>query len=694
MNKFGHVRVTAAVPKVVVANVNENVEEHIRILEQNTDSDIIVFPELSLTGYTCGDLFGQKVLIDQAAIGLKKLARYARDTVVIVGLPIFHPQTGSLYNCAAVLQNFRIEGIVPKTYLPNYREFYEKRWFAEGISGSTIMLGQSNSCYPEEIPFGTDLLFQHYAGWKFGVEICEDIWAPIPPSSFQALGGASILFNLSASNETVGKSQFRRDFIKAQTGKLIAGYVYCSSGPTESTSDLVFGGHCLIAENGHLLAESKRFIRNSHVISADIDVESLRHERAAQPGTFGESVKKFKPIFRTQHVYSAERDDTKGLLRPISATPFVPSDPATLTERCAEIFGIQCCGLAKRIESLSKFKCYIGVSGGLDSTLALLVAVKTYDMLCIDRKNIHGITMPGFGTTDRTKDNAVNLMAALGTSQETIDIRKTAVEAFESLNHIPFGRSEFLDFGLDQKVGAKQFLKHDLAQFQVALEQLPAGCDDLVFENVQARLRTFYLMSRGFVVGTGDMSEIALGWCTYNGDHMSMYNPNCSIPKTLIKFLVNYVAQNELDGLVKTGGDKTELAAILSSVVDTVISPELLPAKEGEIVQSSEDKLGPYMLHDFFLYYFQKSGFSPKKIMFLAAHAFKDAYSVETIKKHLNTFIRRFFQNQFKRNCVPDGPKVGSVSLSPRGDWRMPSDASARLWLDDIADNIPELGVS
>ena len=662
---FDMCRVTTVSPTVRVGDVSYNVEKHIEHITANQHSDIIVFPELSLTGYTCGDLFGQKLLIDAAKNALFELTSKIRcRATVVVGLPIFVKETGGLYNCAAVINDRKLLGIVPKSYLPNYREFYESRWFV-GANGSE----------PSEIsvlsftktPFGTDLLFKSdWAEWILGVEICEDVWAPLPPSVHKALAGANVLVNLSASNETVGKADYRRNFVKSQTGALLAGYAYCSAGPTESTSDLVFGGHCIIGENGQLLAESKRFNRKDHVLTADIDYERMNHERAAMPGTFTECARRNqngspKYFYRTIEFKSPAWGGRPDLIRPVDPMPFVPQDQGTLAERCEDIFSIQVRGLAKRIESLPNSEVVIGVSGGLDSTLALLVTVKAFDLLGIDRKKIIGVTMPGFGTTPRTLKNAIDLMTVLGITQRTIDIRELALQAFRDMGHKPFGMD------ISKMI--------DLETFTAELELLACQgeINDLVFENVQARLRTFYLMSQGFVVGTGDLSELALGWCTYNGDHMSMYNVNCSIPKTLVKFLVKFVAESD---------EVPEAAGTLGDIVNTLISPELLPSKAGQIVQSTEGKLGPYILHDFFLYHFIRNGFTPSKILNLARIAFK--YDSQTLYMTMKTFLNRFFVAQFKRNCVPDGPKVGSVSLSPRGDWRMPSDAVKNLWLNDL----------
>ena len=544
-------------------------------------------------------------------------------------------------------------GIVPKQFLPNYKEFYEARWF-RAANGSEPK-------FVNDIPFGIDLLFTNdLFKVSIGVEICEDLWVPIPPSSFQAIGGANVLLNLSASDETVGKSIYRKNLVENQSGRCVAAYAYCSSGPTESTSDLVFGGHSIIAENGTVLAESAKFVRESQVTTADVDIQKLNLERQ-KTNSFGDSVKFSKNSYIPIKISLSETEKESldkqmlDLKREVSPTPFIPSSNQQLAERCKEIFSIQTCGLAKRLESLRPdSKINIGISGGLDSTLALLVAVKACDAMGWSRKRIRGITMPGFGTTERTKNNATNLMQKLGILTEEIDIRPACLQAFRDAGHKPFGLE------IDAYENA--------AVFQQKLQSV-VGKQDVTFENIQARLRTFYLMSKGFVLGTGDLSESALGWCTYNGDHMSMYNVNCSVPKTLVKFLVEYIALNEFDR-------DSEISKILLDIVATKISPELLPpAHNGEIAQDTQDLVGPYILHDFFLSHFIRTGATPEKILFLAQIAFKNIYKTEEIEKYLKIFYDRFFSMQFKRNCVPDGPKVGSVSLSPRGDWRMPSDA-------------------
>jgi NAD+ synthase (glutamine-hydrolysing) len=660
MNRFGFVRVTCASIRTTVADPAANAAEVIRVLEQVPDSDIVVFPELALTAYTCADLFGQSALLEAAEAAAARVAEATRGRpqLVAVGLPV--PLGNSLFNCALVLCDGAMLGLVPKQYLPNYKEFYEARWFSPGTGREpleAVLAGRN-------VPFGTDLLFEAEGGVVVGVEVCEDLWMPIPPSSSQALAGATILLNLSASNETVGKSRYRTDLVVGQSGRCIAAYAYAGAGPSESTTDLVFGGHCLIAENGRLLAESRRvgdggpIVREAHWITQDVDAQKLATDRRAT-SSFDDSPRFLAQYRRVPFKLAAE---TPGLKRAVPGTPFVPPDGPELHSRCAEVFGIQCAGLSKRVEQLAQPAALnIGVSGGLDSTLGLLVAVKTCDTLGLSRRQVRGLTMPGFGTTSKTRANAVALMDHLGVSSETIDISGLALQAFKELGHAPFG--------IDVR-------GMDLATFREALARVPRERrHDLVFENVQARLRTFLLMSRGFVVGTGDLSELALGWCTYNGDHMSMYNPNMSIPKTLVTFLVRYVALNEFEA-----GPVRET---LLSIVGTTISPELLPATAaGEIEQATEDTLGPYELHDFILYNTVRNGFTPEKILFLSQYAdFTHDYAQELIERTMRTFYSRFFRQQFKRSCVPDGPKVGTVSLSPRGDWRMPSDADPAEWL-------------
>jgi NAD+ synthase (glutamine-hydrolysing) len=658
--RFGFVRVTCARARTVVASPEANAGAILDVLAQLDSSDIVLFPELCVTGYTCADLFGQTALLEAGVRAVERIASATagRAQLVIVGLPV--AVGNCLYNTAVLMGDGQILGIVPKQFIPNYKEFYERRWFhaADGREPQLIGFGTA------QIPFGIDLLFHASGGVAVGVEICEDLWMPVPPSSVQAIAGANILLNLSASNETIGKSRYRTDLVVGQSGRCIAAYAYASAGPSESTTDLVFGGHCLIAENGVMLKESSRvgdggpIERGAVWITADVDIEKLQTDRRST--TSFDDCTRFRAPFRA--IPFGLRRAMAGLERTVVGMPFVPRATAELDRRCAEIFGIQCAGLAKRIEQLPpRCRLNIGISGGLDSTLGLLVAVKTCDLLKSPRSRIDGLTMPGFGTTERTRRNALDLMDHLGVSSTTIDITPLALDTFKEIGHAPFG--------IDCR-----FM--DVAAFKSALAQIPRERrHDLVFENVQARLRTFLLMSRGFVVGTGDLSELALGWSTYNGDHMSMYNPNCSIPKTLVKFLVEYVALHEFPaGSVRD---------TLLSIVATTISPELLPmAASGEIEQATEEMIGPYELHDFFLYNVVRCGFAPEKILFLAEHAtFSQPYSRDLIERTMETFYRRFFSQQFKRSCIPDGPKVGTVSLSPRGDWRMPSDSVPDAWL-------------
>lgn len=657
--QFGFLRVGAAVPSLALADPATNVQRALELLRQAEQQHIavLVFPELGLTGYTCHDLFHQPVLLRTAAQALEDLASRAARVfrgMAIVGLPLVVDD--QVFNCAAAYQAGRVLGIVPKSYLPNYKEFYDGRYFAPSSQARSNKIRLPSDA---EVPFGTDLLFTvpQIDGLVVGVEICEDLWVPVPPSSHQALAGATVLLNLSASNELVGKVAYRRQLVEQQSARCIAAYVYAGAGVHESTQDLVFGGHCLIAENGTMLAESDRFRREGHLLAADVDIDKLRADRW-RTTSFGQAVqyaatRSFRMI---QFDVSQSRSDP--LSRSIDPHPFVPKADAELNDRCHEIFHIQVAGLAQRLEQIGKPAVSIGVSGGLDSTLALLVACKTFDMIGESRKRIQGFSLPGFGTTSRTRTNAQSLMQHLGVNAKEIDICSICFSEWKALGHRPFGISlEGLDAaGLLEK-----------------LRTLTSDCrEDLVFENVQARVRTNLLMNSGFVIGTGDLSELALGWCTYNADHMSMYAVNVSVPKTLVKFLVNWVAHNEFDGPAR----KT-----LEDIVATMISPELLPTGPDGSAQSTENAIGPYELHDFFLFHFFRYGAPPSKILFLARQAqFDRQYSDAEIKKTLGIFVRRFFANQFKRSCLPDGPKVGSISLSPRGDWRMPSDAGAAAW--------------
>jgi NAD+ synthase (glutamine-hydrolysing) len=665
MTHHGFLRVGTAVPQLRVADCAYNAERILGLMRRAEAERfaVLVFPELSLTGYTCADLF-QQVALQRGA--LEALARVAREGatafsgLAVVGVPLVVDD--QLFNCAALLHRGRVLAVVPKSFIPNYKEFYEGRWFAAaaGARSREVVLGG------ERVPFGTDFLCDaaDVEGLVVGVEICEDLWVPVPPSSLQALRGATLLLNLSASNEVIGKAGYRRQLVVNQSGRCIAAYAYASCGVWESTTDVVFGGHCLIAENGTLLAESRRFERGETLLFADVDLERLRTDRI-RTNSFGDAalyVGVDRPFTRLAFTLGRGEPPPR-LAREVEAHPFVPQGEGRLRERCEEIFHTQVAGLARRLEYAGKPPASIGVSGGLDSTLALLVACKTFDALAVPRERIMAFTMPGFGTTDRTRGNARALMRHLGVSAREVDIRPLCLEEMRALGHRPFG-IDLQGLGVAELTERLQRLERE-------------ACQDLVFENVQARMRTSILMNAGFVVGTGDVSELALGWCTYNGDHMSMYNPDGSIPKTLVKFLVDWAARNEFDG---------EARRTLLDVVATEISPELLPAgRDGRIAQATEAAIGPYELHDFFLYHFLRFGAPPEKILYLAGHArFDRDYTADELRRWLHVFLRRFFANQFKRSCLPDGPKVGSVSLSPRGDWRMPSDAQAALWLREL----------
>lgn len=639
--KHGFITVAAAIPSVKVADCdyNEKQLENLIAQAEGKGVEVIVFPELCITGYTCQDLFCQQLLLDEAEKAVLKLLDFTRslDIIAIVGLPVVCGDL--LLNCAAVIQKGDLLGLVPKTYLPNYSEFYEKRWFASAQDlDDTDLLFAGNTIRISAEP----TLFRTCEGVHFGVEICEDVWAPAPPSNHLALSGAELVFNLSASDELIGKHDYLKSLLAQQSARTMTGYVYSGCGYGESTQDVVYGGNALIYENGILLAEADRFSLEPQMMITQIDVEKLRTERRTN-----------STYVNAQHSYSANIINAHSiqprdfqLIREIDAHPFIPKT-ADMKQSCEEIFSIQVMGLAKRIEHTHSKKVIVGISGGLDSTLALLVCVKTFDKLKMDRKGIVGVTMPGFGTTDRTYNNAINLMKSLGITLMEISIAKAVTQHFKDIGH-------------------------------------DAAVHDVTYENSQARERTQILMDLsnqlgGLVVGTGDLSELALGWATYNGDHMSMYGVNASVPKTLIQYLVRYVAEVER----KENNDQ-KTYEILMDVVDTPISPELIPADEnGNIKQKTEDLVGPYELHDFFLYYFLRFGFRPQKIFLLAQQAFKGSYDDVTIKKWLTTFLRRFFAHQFKRSCLPDGPKVGSVSLSPRGDWRMPTDASSAMWLKE-----------
>ena len=599
---------------------------------------IIAFPEMSVTAYTCLDLFAQQTLLKNAEQALLKLVSDTADLNILTIAGASLVTENRLINAAIAFQAGKILGVVPKTYIPNYKEFQEQRWFtsATELRDKTVSIGDRT------YPLGSHLLFT--AGQvKVGIEICEDLWVPVPPSSLLAMEGANILVNISASNELIGKHHYLRSLICQQSARCMAGYVYASAGFGESSTDLVFAGNGIIAENGTLLEESPRFTMQEQLVISEIDIENLQNDRQVNTSFMhGTSTLLADETITIPFVLS-ENSGQPVLTRSVDPHPFTPSGDA-LKERCEEIFQIQVAGLAKRIVHTHSRTAVVGISGGLDSTLALLVTVMTFDALNIPRNQILGITMPGFGTTDRTYTNACDLIRSLGVTLKEISIKDACLQHFKDISHNP-------------------------------------SVHDVTYENSQARERTQILMDvanqeNGLVIGTGDLSELALGWATYNGDHMSMYGVNGSIPKTLVRYLVEWVAHNRVDEASR---------ATLLDIVDTPISPELIPADEnGNIKQKTEDLVGPYELHDFFLYHFLRFGSSPAKIYFLAQQAFGGSYDKETIRKWLHTFFRRFFQQQFKRSCLPDGPKVGSVSLSPRGDWRMPSDAMATLWLKEI----------
>ena len=633
----GFIKVASAIPKVKVADCRYNIVEINRLIQEAATSDvqIIVFPELSITGYTCGDLFLQQTLQEEALSGMLEIAKRTAhlDIISIVGLPVVIGQ--QLLNVAAVIQQGHILGLVPKSYLPNYKEFYEQRWFTSAFDNQI----SEYNIHGEHIPVGNDLLFAT-PEVTFGIEICEDLWAPVPRSSFLALQGAEIIFNLSASNECVGKHKYLRSLISQQSGRLIAGYVYSSCGFGESSTDVVFSGNAFICENGSFLCEANRFNYEPQLLIGDIDVDCLRNERLTN--TTFKACRNHITQSSLRMIMAKPLTKTGKLLhRTISPHPFIPNSE-DYDETCNEVISIQCAGLAKRITHTQAKSVVVGISGGLDSTLALLICIRTFDRLGLDRKGIIAITMPGFGTTGRTYINAVKLIETLGCTLKEIDIKEACRVHFKDIEH-------------------------------------PKEVRDTVYENTQARERTQILMdianqNNGFVIGTSDLSEIALGWSTYNGDHISMYGVNSGVPKTLVKYLVQWIADNKTDSALRT---------ILLDIISTPVSPELLPSGENEeIEQRTEDVVGPYELHDFFLYHFIRYGATPRKILYLATIAFAGFYDETIIKHWLSVFIHRFFAQQFKRSCMTDGPKVGSVSLSPRGDWRMPSDASYELWIN------------
>ena len=647
---FGFVRIAAVVPELRIADVDFNVQAIVDGLEQAAvgGSRLVLCPELCLTGYTCADLFYQAFLLDRARAALPQIAQAAErhKVAAVIGLPL--EAGGRLYNCAALLAEGRVLGIVPKTFLPTTNEFYEERWFASARDCPIESIEISG----ETVPFGKDLLFQaqNVAQCTIGIEVCEDLWAVSPPSSDMALAGATVLLNPSASNELLGKADYRRDLVRQQSARCLAAYVYAGASTNESTTDVVYAGHSLIAENGTLVAESERFRFDCQMVCTDVDVQRLSHERlrnssfsAARPA--GD----YRVIAFDLPQPPVMRDE---LQRPtLTRTPFVPGDLARRSAHCQEIFSIQSTGLAKRLKHVGNKTVTIGISGGLDSTLALLVTVKAFDLLGLERSGIVAVTMPGFGTTARTRSNAEQLAELLGVTLRCIPIADVVRQHFADIGH-------------------------------------PEDQYDVTYENAQARERTQILMDlanqvRGFAVGTGDLSELALGWCTFNGDHMSMYHVNAGVPKTLVRYLIEWCADTEFVG---------KASAILRDICATPITPELLPLdKDGGLEQETEDTIGPYILHDFFLYQVVRYGFPPRKVFYLACQAFGDDYAPEEILHWLGVFYRRFFAHQFKRSAMPDGPKVGSVALSPRGDWRMPSDASSGTWKQEIQEMGMEL---
>jgi NAD+ synthase (glutamine-hydrolysing) len=633
MNDYGYKKVAAAVIDVAIGDPRANLESILAVSRQ-TDADIIVFPELSITGYTCGELFRQSLLLRETERALASLAEATdklRGKLIAVGAPL--RCGGRLYNCAVFAANGAILGAVPKTHIPNYSEFYEARWFSSGndCREDSIRIGE------RDYPFGTDLIFREENGTlAVGAEICEDLWVPSPPSGNLAQLGANVIVNLSASNEVLSKSEYRRDLVRMQSARCVAGYVYASAGIGESTSDLVFSGHSLICDNGAIVAETRY---ENRTITGVIDIERLENERQRM-NTFTHGASEARGRVVTYVGSGANR-----LPESVNAYPFIPADRDERQRRCREILALQSNGLATRLKKTGIKTVVLGISGGVDSTLAIIVAVEAFHLLGLDTKGIIAVTMPGFGTTGRTYGNALELIEKLGAQCRTVPIADACMQHFSDIGHDP-------------------------------------SIHDVTYENTQARERTQILMDiankeNGLVIGTGDLSELALGWCTYNGDHMSMYGVNCGVPKTLAKYVISAYGQMH-----------PEYAAVLEEILDTPISPELLPADDnGEIAQKTEEKLGKYDLHDFILFHVLRNGFAPEKIFALGKIAFPDV-PVQELQRAMETFYRRFFTQQFKRNCLPDGVKVGSVCLSPRGDWRMPSEASGRLWLDDLTENL------
>ena len=642
---LGFLRIGAAVPVLRVADVDFNVGTIIDSVRKasNDGVQVLVFPEMAITGYTIGDLVQHQALLLKAKKGLDEILNESAGStmVVIVGMPLVVEQ--KIFNCAVLLNSGHILGVIPKTLLPTYKEFYEDRWFSPGgdsCSDTVELAGQ-------RVPFGTDILFRLRGGASaiIGLEICEDLWVPLSPHEYQALAGATVLINLSASNEVLGKADWRRIMVSSESGRCIAAYCYVSSGIGESSNDVIYGGHAIIAENGTILGESKRMSPDSQLVVSDIDLERLAHDRRVT--TSFHDVSRQPKTFRFVETEVGDPVAAR-LWRTLDPHPFVPAEPARKAERCREIFSMQVAALAKKLSGTNKTHVVLGVSGGLDSTLALLVAVRTMDFLGLPRTNVHAYSLPGFGTTRRTRANATRLCQALGVSFGRVSIRRTCTSHLRDIEH--------------------------------------DGREDVVFENVQARYRTEFFFNKanqldGITLGTGDLTEIALGWCTFAGDHISHYHVNASVPKTLVRFLVRWVADEELAGSLAQ--------KVLYDVLETPISPELLRPEKGKIAQRSEEVIGPVELADFYLYPFIRFGMRPGKILYLATEVrkqglFDGQYTLDDLHKWLKSFIERFFANQFKRTCLPEGPKIGSVSLSPRGDWRMPSDAEAGLWLEDL----------
>ncbi|MBI5324818.1 MAG: NAD(+) synthase [Ignavibacteriae bacterium] len=640
LTAYGFLRVAAITPEHKVGDVDFNTEVIIKCINSALDTkcQVILFPELSVTGYTCADLFYQNILHEAVRKAINRIAKYTNKhrIIVVVGAPL--NSNGKLFNCAFVICNGSIAGIVPKTFLCNTNEYYEERWFSSEFDRTTDTVKFEDN----EIPFGGDLLFRisDYNDCTIGIEICEDLWSVIPPSFNMALAGANILLNLSAGDEVLGKADYRRKLVESQSARCLASYVYAGCGPGESSTDLVFSGHSIISENGRILSESKRFNFESQMLINDIDIDRINHERIKN-NSFANS--EFISNYRFIDL-KIDKLKTDELKREVSSTPFIPGDESKRDEVCKEIFSIQTTGLSKRLKHLHNPKVIVGISGGLDSTLALIIAVKTFSNLKLNLSDIHAITMPGLGTGEQTLSNSQELAKQFGVTLKIIPITDATIRHFEDIHH-------------------------DVKK------------TDIVFENAQARERTQILMDyanqyNGIVIGTSDLSELALGWSTYNGDHMSMYSVNSGVPKTLVKYIIEWTSAKEFKG---------EISNILNSICNTPISPELLPPV-GNKIQETEKVIGPFILHDFFLYYFVRYGYNPMKINMLANIAFRNRFSEQEIKNNMKIFINRFFKNQFKRSCLPDGIKVGTVSLSPRGDWRMPSDSESNLWINQLDD--------